>query len=94
MQVSSIIDQLPYPIASVYANLEDAQASAQTRREAIYFTGYQLIPAVLHSYRIAGDEMAALGYLAPVPEPGSVALLLGGLGLIGWSARRRRAQCA
>lgn len=58
------------------------------------FTGYQLIPAVLHSYRIAGDEMAALGYLAPVPEPGSVALLLGGLGLIGWSARRRRAQRA
>src|SRR5690606_41930251 len=28
--------------------------------------------------------------LTPVPEPGTWALLLGGLGLVGWTARRRR----
>ena len=29
------------------------------------------------------------GFLAPVPEPSSYALLLGGLGLVAWAARRR-----
>ncbi|PTT78305.1 PEP-CTERM sorting domain-containing protein, partial [Pelomonas sp. HMWF004] len=33
----------------------------------------------------------ALFALAPVPEPSTYALLLGGLGLVGWMARRRRA---
>ncbi len=56
------------------------------------FSGYQLIPAVLHSYRISGDELAALGYMAPVPEPGTYALMLAGLGLVAGAARRRRGQ--
>jgi hypothetical protein len=30
--------------------------------------------------------------VTPVPEPGTVALLAGGLGVVGWLARRRRAQ--
>ena len=30
------------------------------------------------------------GFLAPVPEPSTYALLLGGLGLMGWAARRRQ----
>jgi hypothetical protein len=39
-----------------------------------------------------GGVMAgtALFALAPVPEPGTYALMLGGLGLVGWMARRRR----
>jgi hypothetical protein len=38
-----------------------------------------------------GGVMAgtALFALAPVPEPGTYALMLGGLGLVGWMARRR-----
>lgn len=36
----------------------------------------------------------ALFALAPVPEPGSYAMLLGGLGLVGWLARRRKARAA
>ena len=31
------------------------------------------------------------GFLAPVPEPGTYALMLSGLALVGWVARRRRA---
>jgi hypothetical protein len=30
------------------------------------------------------------GFLAPVPEPATYALMLGGLGLMGWVAKRRR----
>lgn len=30
--------------------------------------------------------------VTPVPEPGTLALLAGGLGVVGWLARRRRAQ--
>jgi tetratricopeptide (TPR) repeat protein len=42
----AIIAQMPYPIASVYADLLDDRASPQTGREAIYFTCYQLMRTV------------------------------------------------
>ena len=31
------------------------------------------------------------GFLTPVPEPGTYALMLAGVGVLGWAARRRRA---
>jgi hypothetical protein len=51
---------------------------------------YQLLPGVLHSYKVAAADLAS--YTAPVPEPESWAMLLAGLGLIGFAARRRQAK--
>ncbi|MEI7970520.1 MAG: esterase-like activity of phytase family protein [Betaproteobacteria bacterium] len=48
---------------------------------------YQLLPGVLHAYRATAADLG--GYTAPVPEPGTWALMLGGLGLLGVAARRR-----
>jgi len=43
---------------------------------------------VLHAYKVAAADLA--GYTAPIPEPESWAMLLSGLGLLGFIARRRR----
>jgi PEP-CTERM motif/CHRD domain len=32
------------------------------------------------------------GFLPAVPEPGTYALMLAGVGVLGWAARRRRAS--
>lgn len=48
---------------------------------------YQLLPGVLHAYTVSAAELN--GYTAPVPEPGSWALMAGGLlGLAALSRRR------
>ena len=51
---------------------------------------YKLLPGVLHAYKVSATELA--GYTAPVPEPESWAMLMAGLGLIGFAARRRQAK--
>lgn len=48
---------------------------------------YKLLPGVLHAYKVSAADLA--GYIAPVPEPESWAMLLAGLGLLGFAARRR-----
>jgi len=55
-------------------------------------TGYALIPGVLHAYKVSAADLA--GYTAPVPEPTTYAMLLTGLGLVGFLARRRSRQGA
>lgn len=50
---------------------------------------YKLLPGVLHAYKASAADLA--GYTAPVPEPESWAMLMAGLGLVGFAARRRRA---
>lgn len=42
----------------------------------------------VHTNSFPGGEIR--GLLAPVPEPGTYALMLGGLVLLGWAARQRR----
>lgn len=49
---------------------------------------YKLLPGVLHAYKVSAADLA--GYTAPVPEPESWAMLMAGLGLIGFTARRRQ----
>lgn len=49
---------------------------------------YQLLPGVLHSYKVSAADLG--NYIVPVPEPESWAMLTAGLGLIGFAARRRK----
>ncbi|MDQ3186509.1 MAG: esterase-like activity of phytase family protein [Pseudomonadota bacterium] len=51
-------------------------------------TGYALIPGVLHAYKASAVDLA--GYVAPVPEPETYAMLLAGLGLMGFISRPRK----
>lgn len=72
------------PLGSTTGCTSTADGTSATLSSA-----YQLLPGVLHSYKVSAAELA--GYTAPVPEPESWAMLLAGLGLVGFSARRRRA---
>jgi hypothetical protein len=41
--------------------------------------------------QLGGSYLGALGAVtAPVPEPGTMAMVLAGLGVVGWVSRRRR----
>ena len=51
---------------------------------------YQLLPGVLHAYKISAGDLG--DYTAPVPEPDSWAMLMAGLGLVGFVARRRKTR--
>jgi len=64
MQPSEVISQMPYPIASVYADLENPQAPPQMQREAVYFTAYQLM-------RTVGLTLVGQYLTQPLPEGAS-----------------------
>ena len=44
----------------------------------------------LHSTSVPGGEIRTFFQLAPVPEPETYALMLAGLGMLGWATRRKR----
>lgn len=62
-------------------------AGARTTTAVTDLTGYALIPGVLHAYRVTSADLG--GYIAPVPEPETYALMLAGLGIVGGIARRK-----
>lgn len=49
---------------------------------------YQLLPGVLHAYKVSAADLA--GYTAPIPEPGTYGLVLAGLAVVGGMVRRRQ----
>jgi hypothetical protein len=80
----------PSGLFSIPVNLEAPSFSAPF----IVFSQTQSLPAGKYWFELKGDSPWVSNYsvtLAPVPEPESWALLLSGLGLMGFVFRRRSA---
>ena len=84
------------PLDSTVGCVKTADGSA-----AIWTSNLKLLPGVLQAYTATAADLG--GYTAPVPEPASWALLLGGLGLVagiktgvktGFKTRRHAAPAA
>ena len=71
----------------------------RTYESGVLALGEALYNTTVRSGVLAMSDNGPVGYrvefdvtsTAPVPEPSTVAMLLAGLGLLGWAARRRRA---
>lgn len=78
----------PYA-ASIQCPLDQTVNCVRTSNgaAAAWSASYHLLPGVLHAYTISASELGT--YTAPVPEPTTWALMLGGLAALGACARRR-----
>ena len=81
-QADPYASSIQCPLDSTLGCLKTANASAAT-----WTANLRLLPGVLHAYTVSAAELGS--YTAPVPEPGSWALMAGGLlGLAAFSRRR------
>lgn len=73
-------------------SLAFATPSGQYGYNEGYFYGIKHATADIKSFVVTDGYIAVddLQFSAPVPEPSTVALMLLGLGVVGWSAMRRR----
>jgi hypothetical protein len=70
------------------SNCFEIGSTGSTTATAVTDTsGYALIPGVLHAYKVSAADLGT--YAVPVPEPETYAMLLAGLGLVGFAARRK-----
>lgn len=51
-------------------------------------SGFEAIPGILHAYKTSSTDL--LNYTAAVPEPQSYSMLLAGVAMLGFTARRKR----
>ena len=72
----------------------DYQSSVQVPIGAGCPTGSALLPTFMYSFKLSRDEYRDLVGLPAVPEPASWALMIGGMGAIGGTLRRRKAAIA
>ena len=86
-QADPYANSIQCPLNSTVGCVKTSDGSA-----AIWDSSLKLLPGVLHAYTATAAELN--GYTAPVPEPGTWALLLGGLGLVVGVKARRRAETA
>jgi hypothetical protein len=52
--------------------------------------GLTSIPTNIYAFRLSKDEARALGFQAPVPEPATWAMMIGGFAMAGVAMRRRK----
>jgi hypothetical protein len=79
----------PYA-ASIQCPLDSINGCVKTRDGSVaqWNASLQLLPSVLHAYKISAADLG--DYVTPVPEPGSVALVLGALLALGLARRRQQ----
>lgn len=76
-------DSIQCPLDSINGCVKTRDGSATQWNASL-----QLLPSVLHAYKISAADLG--DYVAPVPEPGSVALVLGALLALGLARRRQQ----
>jgi hypothetical protein len=74
-------------IGGAVDSLTIASNSATTFLGAVSFAGIQSVSLSISDQYVTLNNLTIA---AAIPEPGTYALMLGGLGMVGWLARRRR----